>query len=79
VNGTRQDFNLAATNLRKSIGVVLDCDAAKPLNRWEKCGLVFLLFIFIALGGMVEYRSAFLTRRMGDLDVFFARRVGRAQ
>ena len=48
----------------------MDCPAIKPLTRWEKAGLALFALVFVALGGMVEYRSAFLTRRMGDLDVF---------
>ena len=44
--------------------------ATKPLSRFGK-GLVALFFIFlVAFGAHVEQRSAFLTRRMGDLDVF---------
>ena len=48
----------------------MDAAATKPLGRWEKVGLALFFVILLALGGMVEYRSAFLTRRMGDLDVF---------
>jgi alpha-1,2-mannosyltransferase len=39
-------------------------------NRWRRGG--FLLFLIVALlfGGLVELRSAYLHRRMGDLGVF---------
>lgn len=45
-------------------------NATEPLNRLERWGLVGFVILLAAIGGMVEYRSAFLTRRMGDLDVF---------
>ena len=48
----------------------MDGSAIKPLGRWERCGLSLFVLLLCALGGLVEYRSAFLTRRMGDLDVF---------
>ena len=40
------------------------------LLRWERNGLILLLVVMIAFGGLVELRSAFLSRRMGDLGVF---------
>ena len=44
--------------------------AIERLSRWEKLAVAGF-FLFLALfGGLVEYRSALLTRRMGDLDVF---------
>src|SRR5205085_2685737 len=44
--------------------------ATKPLSRLGK-GIVVLFFVFLAVfGAHVEQRSAFLSRRMGDLDVF---------
>jgi hypothetical protein len=36
----------------------------------ERRWLVFLLVAAVLFGGLVEFRSAFLHRRMGDLDVF---------
>ena len=44
--------------------------AAGPTNRWDKLAIAWFVVLIFALGGMVEYRSAFLSRRMGDLDVF---------
>lgn len=41
-----------------------------PLNRLEKSAVAAFFVLLAAVGLMVEYRSAFLTRRMGDLDVF---------
>ncbi len=40
------------------------------LARWEKAGLVLLIAFFVLFGVSVEYRSAFLTRRMTDLGVY---------
>jgi hypothetical protein len=40
------------------------------LSRWEKRGLFLLVFFFVCFGVSVEYRSAFLTRRMTDLGVY---------
>src|SRR5438105_12876445 len=48
----------------------MDWGATRPIGRWEKFGLAFFLFGLVAVGVLVEYRSALLTRRMGDLDVF---------
>jgi alpha-1,2-mannosyltransferase len=44
--------------------------ASSSLSRWERCGLVLFLALIVAFGVLVELRSAFLSRRMGDLDVF---------
>src|SRR4051794_21960366 len=44
--------------------------ATGRLDRWERRGLVLFFAILAGVGAMVEYRSAFLSRRMGDLDVF---------
>src|SRR5262245_43244018 len=45
--------------------------ASAPLSKWEKAAIVFFLgVVFPLVGAMVEYRSAFLSRRMGDLDCF---------
>jgi hypothetical protein len=41
-----------------------------PLNPLEKVGLVGLLAAAVLFGGFVEYRSAFLSRRMGDLGCY---------
>lgn len=39
-------------------------------KRWERRGLWLLLFLIPAFGVVVEHRSAFLHRRMGDLGVY---------
>jgi hypothetical protein len=40
------------------------------LTRWERRGLGLLLTAVVVFGAVVEKRSAFLTRHMGDLGVF---------
>jgi hypothetical protein len=40
------------------------------LSRWERRGLVLFGIVFIAFGGLVEFRSAFLSRHMGDLGCY---------
>jgi hypothetical protein len=40
------------------------------LNRWHWFGLGLLVVVVSVFGVLVEIRSAFLKRRMGDLDVF---------
>ncbi len=45
--------------------------ATKSLSSLERCLLyVFFFLVLPILGGIVEMRSAFLLRRMGDLDCF---------
>ncbi len=44
--------------------------ASPSLSRWERVGVISLIAFFIAFGALVEIRSAFLTRRMGDLSVY---------
>jgi hypothetical protein len=50
------------------------------LSRWEKAGLWLLLFLVVAFGVVVEKRTAFMSRRMGDLGCYlrgaWAVRVG---
>src|SRR5437868_14855724 len=41
-----------------------------PLRAWEKTCVALLLASAVAFGGFVEYRSAFLSRRMGDLGCY---------
>src|SRR5580704_6712238 len=41
-----------------------------PLKPWEKLGLGLFFLAILAFGGFVEYRSAFLSRRMGDLGCY---------
>jgi hypothetical protein len=41
-----------------------------PLSRWQRLGLIVFLIAWILFGGLVELRSALLSRRMGDLDCF---------
>jgi hypothetical protein len=48
----------------------MDNPATRPPSRWEWSGLLVLFVTFIAFGGLVELRSAFLSRRMGDLDCY---------
>ena len=47
----------------------MDWAAFKPLGRWEKIGVGLFVLLFVVFGGLVEQKSAFLTCRMGDLDV----------
>lgn len=49
-------------------------DDARPvswLSKWERRGLAFLVVVAVVFGGLVEFRSAFLKRRMGDVSCFF--------
>ncbi len=41
-----------------------------PLSRWERRGLIALAVLALLFGCLVEFRSAFLKRRMTDLDVY---------
>ncbi|MSR30242.1 MAG: DUF2029 domain-containing protein [Gemmataceae bacterium] len=43
----------------------------RNLKTWEKWGLGFLLVFFLFFADVVLIRSAFLSRVMGDADVFF--------
>src|SRR5260370_10545374 len=47
-----------------------EAKAVTWLSRWERRGLAALLLLAVAFGVLVEVRSAFLTRRMGDLGVY---------
>ncbi len=40
------------------------------LSKWERAGLIVLLVVIVLLGGLVVKRSAFLQRRMTDLDCY---------
>jgi hypothetical protein len=40
------------------------------LRRWERWGLVLLLLLVVAFGVLVEIRTAFLKRRMGDFGCY---------
>jgi alpha-1,2-mannosyltransferase len=42
----------------------------RPLTGWHRTGLWTILIVILAFGGLVEMRSAFLKRRMTDLDVY---------
>ncbi len=42
----------------------------EPLKLWEKGCVVLLLATLVIFGGYVEQKSAFLHRRMGDLDCY---------
>src|ERR1017187_3805387 len=48
----------------------MEGEATQPLGRWGKVGLVLFFLLLMGFGAHVEQKSAFLTRRMGDLDVF---------
>ncbi|HLJ95512.1 MAG TPA: glycosyltransferase family 87 protein [Gemmataceae bacterium] len=39
-------------------------------NRWQRCGLALGIATVVVFGILVEVRSAYLKRRMGDLGVF---------
>lgn len=41
-----------------------------PLAWWERGGLALLVLILVVFGVLVEYRSALLSRRMGDLGCY---------
>src|SRR5258708_38371223 len=41
-----------------------------PLKTWEKICVGLLLASAVLFGVFVEYRSAFLSRRMGDVDCY---------
>jgi hypothetical protein len=49
---------------------VITVRATDRLSQWEKGGLVLFLAVVVAFGVLVEYRSAFLKRRMGDLGCY---------
>jgi len=42
-----------------------------PINKYQRAGLWALLALVFLFGGIVEYRSAFLTHRRTDADDFF--------
>src|SRR5881392_846000 len=42
----------------------------RPLSKAEKSGLVLLLIIAVAFGGLVIKRAAFMQRRMTDVDCY---------
>ncbi len=44
--------------------------ARSELTPWQRRGLVLLAVALVLFGGVFEFRSAFLRRRMGDLGVF---------
>jgi hypothetical protein len=44
--------------------------ARQPLSRLQRATLLFLLLGVVAFGSLVELRSAFLSRRMGDLGCY---------
>ena len=55
--------------------VVVDSAAADSptpdhLSAWQRWGLVAFFTLLIAFVALVEFRSAFLSKRMGDLDIF---------
>src|SRR5438445_6767462 len=44
--------------------------ALARLRPWERCALIVLALLFVAFGVLVETRSVFLTRRMGDFGCY---------
>ncbi len=48
----------------------MNCEATRPLSRLGKVGVVLFFVLLLGFGVHVEQKSAFLSRRMGDLDVF---------
>ncbi|HEV3119484.1 MAG TPA: glycosyltransferase family 87 protein [Gemmataceae bacterium] len=54
--------------------------ATSGLSKWERVGLYAFLVLLVAFGVLVEKRTAFLSRKMGDLDAYlrpaWAVRVG---
>jgi hypothetical protein len=40
------------------------------LSKWERAGLILFFVVMVLFGGLVEKRSAFLKRRMTDLDCY---------
>jgi hypothetical protein len=49
---------------------VINSHTSDRLSRRERVALVLILVLFVAFGVLVEYRSAFLRRRMGDLGCY---------
>jgi hypothetical protein len=47
-----------------------DSTTAKKLARWERWSLLLLLLVVVAFGVLVEIRTAFLKRRMGDFGCY---------
>ena len=48
-------------------------NAARPaarLSRGERWGLVLFFTAVVGFGALVEFRTAFLSRKMGDLDCY---------
>src|ERR1700722_2078295 len=43
----------------------------RPITKLQRIGLWALLFIVFLFGGIIEYRSAYLTHRRTDADIFF--------
>src|SRR5258707_7543099 len=43
---------------------------AGQLRGWEKAGIILLVLATVGFGAIVEARSAFMKRRMTDLDVY---------
>ena len=48
----------------------MEWSAYKPLSRGQRVGVWLFALVLVVLGLLVEQKSAFLSRRMGDLDVF---------
>ena len=46
------------------------CGPVERLSRWERCGVIALLVAVVVFGAVVEKRTVFLSRRMGDLNCY---------
>src|SRR5438874_4947304 len=42
----------------------------QPVRRWERWALSFLFVAIVVFGALVENKSAFMERRMGDLGCY---------
>lgn len=48
----------------------MSTNGLRPLGRWDKLALAVFVLVIVSFGALVELRSAFLSRRMGDVGVF---------
>src|SRR5437588_13037163 len=55
---------------RQANRTMLGASAVARPSKWERVGLAVLFAVVVLFGCLVEYRSAFLSRRMGDLGCY---------